>query len=274
MTVRLADARALVTGATGGLGQAIARELAARSCEVILTGRRETALERLATELGPPARWLVADLMSLGGARDLLERSGPVDVLVANAGVEASDRLEDIGDDELERAVAVNLLVPLALARDVIVPMTERGRGHVVFISSIAGVTATPGNGPVYTATKWGLRGFGLALRQELRGTGVGVSTIFPGPIRDAGMFARTGVALPRGAGTSSPADVARAVTRAIERDLAEVRVAAGSVRLSAVLSGVSPVLVGSLARRAGAGRVREGMIAARKQQEGETPDR
>lgn len=110
-------------------------------------------------------------------------------------------------------------------------------------------------DGPVCSATKWALRGLGLALRQELHGTGVGVSTIFPGPIREAGMFARTGVELPRGAGSNSPAEGAAAVVRAIERDRAEITVAAGSVRLSAALSGVAPVLVGHAARRAGAGK-------------------
>ncbi len=96
-----------------------------------------------------------------------------------------------------------------------------------------------------------------------MHGTGVGVSTIFPGPVRDAGMFARSGVALPRGTGTSSPEDVARGVARAIERNRAETTVAAGGVRLSAAFGGLAPVLVGALARLAGAGRVREAMIAA-----------
>jgi short-subunit dehydrogenase len=215
MTVRLGGARALLTGANGGLGRAIARELAGRSCQLILTARRGDALEGLASELGPPARWLTAELTSAAGVRELIAGAGHVDVLIANA---------------------------------------------------------TSGNGPVYTATKWGLRGFGLALRQELHGTGVGASTIFPGPIRDAGMFARTGVALPRGTRTSSPEDVARAVARAIERDLAEVEVASASVRLSAALSRVAPVLAGDLARRAGAGRVRDAMIAARAHRAGTRP--
>jgi short-subunit dehydrogenase len=125
----------------------------------------------------------------------------------------------------------------------------------------------------VYTATKWGLRGLGLALRQELHGTGVGVSTVFPGPIRNAGMFARTEVALPPGTGTSSPEDVARAVVRAIERNRSETTVAAGSMRLSAALGGVAPVLVGDLARLLGAGRVRAAMVAARNRGDKRQPD-
>jgi short-subunit dehydrogenase len=150
--------------------------------------------------------------------------------------------------------------------------MIERGEGHIVLISSVAGLVVTPGNGSVYTATKWGLRGLGLAVRQELYGTGVGVSTIFPGPIRDAGMFARSGVRLPGGGGTSSPEDVAKAVARAIERNRAETTVAAGVVRLSQAIGVVAPVLMGTLARLAGAGRVRQEMIASRSRGDGTPP--
>jgi len=263
--MRLHGARALVTGASGGLGEAIARDLAAHGAELVLTGRREEELTRLAAALGGSTRWMLADLRSLEGVRELLASGGPVDVLIANAGVEVPDPLQEIGAQELEAAVQVNLIAPLALARAVIEPMTARGRGHIVFISSVAGLAGTSANGPVYTATKWGLRGLGLALRQELHGTGVGVSTIFPGPVRDAGMFARTEVTLPRGAGSSTPVDVSRAVVRAIEHNRAEIRVAAGGVRLSAALSQVAPVLVGRLARRAGAGAIRREMMAARR---------
>lgn len=140
-------------------------------------------------------------------------------------------------------------------------PMRERGHGHLVFISSGAGLIATPGNGTMYTATKWGLRGLGLALRQELRGSGVGVSTVFPGPVRDAGMLADTGVSLPRYFGTSSPEDVARAVADAVERDRAETTVASAGLRMLVGIGAMAPQFVGDLAQRAGAGRVRDAML-------------
>jgi short-subunit dehydrogenase len=255
--MRLEGRSVLLTGATGGIGRAIARELAARGCALTVTGRREADLERLVTELGPPARGFTADLTKLGEVRELVDRADPVDVLVANAGVGIPEDLADVSDEVLEETIRINLLAPAALARAAPALMKQRGAGHIVFISNVAGLVATPGNGAVYAATKWGLRGLRLALRQELAGTGIGVSTVFPGPIRDAGMSARTGVALPRGAGTNSPQDVARAVVRAIERDRPEV-VATGSVRLGAAIGGVAAVLVGRIARwRAPLGYVR-----------------
>jgi short-subunit dehydrogenase len=197
-----------------------------------------------------------------------MSRADPVDVLVANAGVEIARDLVQVSDAELEEAVRINFLAPAALARAALGPMIERGAGHIVFISSVAGLVATPGNGSVYTATKWGLRGLGLALRQEVHGTGVSVSTIFPGPIRGAGMFARTGVSLPKGSGTNTPEEVARSVAHAIERDRPESTVAAGMVRVGAAIGGLAPVLVGTLSRVGGAGRVREAMIASRNEPE------
>jgi short-subunit dehydrogenase len=265
MPMRLDGRSVLLTGATGGIGGAIARELAARGCALTVTGRRTAELERLVTELGPPARGFAADLTNLTEVRELLDHAGPVDILVACAGVDIPQDLADASDEAIEEAMRVNLLAPAALARAALAPMKERGAGHIVFIGSVAGLVATPINSSVYTATKWGLRGLALVLRQELHGTGIGVSTVFPAGVRDAGMFARTGITLPWYAGTSSPQEVARAV----ERDRPEVVVAAGGERLGAAISGVAPVLVGRLARMAGLGRIRQAVLDARSRGDG-----
>ncbi|OBA65809.1 short-chain dehydrogenase [Mycolicibacterium elephantis] len=259
--MKLAGRHALVTGATGGIGQAVARELAARGCELTVTGRRDTELESLVSELGACARGLTADLTRPSDVRRLVRDAGPVDILVANAGIGIPQDLATLSDAEIEEAVRVNLVAPAWLARAALGPMKQRGRGHIVLVSSGAGLVATPGNGTVYTATKWGLRGLGLALRQELYGTGVGVSTIFPGPIRDAGMLAQTGVALPRFFATSSPQEVADAVASAIERDRPEITVASPGVRLLLGFGAVAPVLIGHLARLAGVARVRDAIL-------------
>ncbi|MFB1298051.1 SDR family NAD(P)-dependent oxidoreductase [Mycobacterium sp. pW049] len=251
----------LVTGATGGIGRAIAREMASRGCRLTVTGRREPELRRLVGLLGPSARAVTADLTDLDQVRALVDRAGAVDVLVANAGVGVPEDLGMLSDEQIEHAVRVNLLAPAALARAAMEPMRRRGRGHIVFISSGAGLVATSGNGTVYTATKWGLRGLGLALRQELRGSGVGVSTVFPGPVRDAGMLADTGVSLPRLFGTSSPQDVARAVADAVERGRAETTIASAGLRMLVGIGAIAPLLIGDLAQWAGAGRVRDAML-------------
>jgi short-subunit dehydrogenase len=117
----------------------------------------------------------------------------------------------------------------------------------------------------LYNATKFGLRGFSLALREDLRPHGVGVSAIYPGFIRDAGMFAETNVTLPRGLGTHTSGDVARAVSRAIERDLAEVDVAPLSFRLGARFAGVAPVLAARMARMGGGDRLTQALSEAQR---------
>lgn len=259
--MKLDGQNVLVTGATGGIGRAIAHEMASRGCRLTVTGRREPELRRLAGLLGPSARALTADLTDLDDVRALVDRAGAIDVLVANAGVGIPEDLGMLSDAQIEHAVRVNLLAPAALARAAMEPMRRRGRGHIVFISSGAGLIATPGNGTMYTATKWGLRGLGLALRQELCGSGVGVSTVFPGPVRDAGMLAETGVSLPRHFGTSSPEDVARAVADAVERGTTETTVASAGLRMLIGIGAVAPLFIGDLARWAGAGRVRDAML-------------
>ena len=267
--MRLEGRSVLLTGATGGIGEAIARELATRGCALTLTGRRQAELARLVADLGPPARGFAADLTNLAEIRELLGHAGPVDVLVACAGIDVPQDLADASDEALEEAIRINLLAPAALSRAALPSMKQRGAGHIVFIGSVAGLVATPINSSVYAATKWGLRGLGLALRQELHGTGVGVSTVFPAGVRDAGMFARTGITLPWYAGTSSPQEVARAVVRAVERDRPEVVVAAGGARLGAAISGVAPVLVGRLARMAGMARIRQAVLDAQSRGHG-----
>src|SRR5262245_48976274 len=261
--MEIAGRTALVTGASGGLGQAIARELHARGAKLVLSARREDVLRALAAELS--ARVELCDLADTTSVEALVESAGGADVLVANAGLEAAEDLVDIPAAAIERAVAVNLCAPAVLAAGMGRLMAARGSGHVVFVSSMAGKVATAGNGSLYTATKWGLRGLGLGLRDELRTAGVGVSTIFPGPIRDAGMFADAGTELPRSFSTSAPADVAHAVCRAIEQDVGEIDVAAPLVRLGGKLGGIAPGLVARTARRQGVERVRRDLIAARR---------
>ncbi|WP_433475553.1 SDR family NAD(P)-dependent oxidoreductase [Spirillospora sp. CA-142024] len=253
----LRGANVLVTGATGGIGQALARALADRGARVVLTGRRADVLEPLAERLG--GRAIVADLADRAAAEGLLDEAGRVDALVANAALPASGLLADYSIAQIDRALDVNLRAPIVMAKLAAAQMADRGRGHLVFVSSLSGKTAS-GHASLYNATKFGMRGFALALREDLRPHGVGVSTVFPGFIRDAGMFADAGVSLPKGVGTKSPRDVARATVRAIERNVAEIDVAPLGLRIGALIGGVAPVLSAAVQRRAGGQRISRGL--------------
>ena len=252
----------LLTGASGGIGQAIARAVAPRSGDLILSGRRREALEPLAAQLG--ARGITSDLSLREEVERLVEEAGQVDVLIANAGVAASGDLVDLAQDEIDRMLEVNLRAPVALARALAPAMLRRGRGHIVFVSSLQGKAATPLSS-VYCATKFGLRGFALALRQDLRARGVGVSVVLPGFIRDAGMFAVSGAKLPLGFGTRSPEDVARAVIRAVERDRAQIEVAPVGLRLGSSIASVAPALSAVVTRRLGSARIAERIVAGQR---------
>jgi short-subunit dehydrogenase len=194
----------------------------------------------------------------------LVSEAGDVDILLANAGLPASGTLSSFTVEEIDRALTVNLRAPIVLSHALAPAMVERGRGHLLFMSSLAGKAATPGTS-LYNATKYGLRGFASALRADLRGSGVGVSTVFPGFIRDAGMFAEAGVKLPPGVGTRSPDHVAQAVLAAIERNRGEVDVAPLPLRVSAAFAGLAPELAAALARRLGSEEIARQMEAGQR---------
>jgi short-subunit dehydrogenase len=258
--VQISGSTVLLTGASGGLGHAIARALAERGARLLLSGRRVEALEKLGGELD--ARWIAVDLAERSQLERLTREAGEIDILVANAGVPAAGTLESFSVEEIDRALDVNLRAPILLAHALTPGMVARRRGHALFMSSLAGKVATPRTA-LYNATKYGLRGFAAALRADLRDSGVGVSTLFPGFISDAGMFADAGVSLPPGVGTRSPAQVAHAVTRAIERNSAEVDVAPLPLRAGTAFAGVAPGLAAGLARRFGSERLARELQAA-----------
>lgn len=251
----VAGCTALVTGATGGLGRAIAEALRERGARLVLSGRRAQELTRVADELG--GRALVADLADRGDVERLGAEAvaAGVDVLVANAALPATGALAELGAEEIDRMLDVNLRAPIALARALAPALAERGRGHLVFISSLSGKAASPASS-MYSATKFGLRGFALGLREDLRGDGVGVSVVAPGFIRDSGMFAKTGLRLPPGVGTRTSRQVADAVVAAIERNRAEIDVAPAGLRLGAAFASVAPATAAWGARRMGSHRL------------------
>jgi short-subunit dehydrogenase len=249
----------LITGASGGIGQAIARAVAAQGASVLLSARRVEVLEPLAAELG--GRAIACDLAQRADVERLLREAGTVEVLIANAALPASGLLTELTQEQVDRMLEVNLRAPIALAHALAPEMIARGHGHMVFVSSLAGKAASAASS-IYSATKFGLRGFALALRTDLAPHGVGVSTVLPGFIRDAGMFAESGVTLPRGVGTRTPEQVAAAVVKVIESDRAELEVAPLPLRLGATIAGVAPGLSAKVSRRMGSEQIASNVAA------------
>jgi short-subunit dehydrogenase len=253
--VNLDGRSVLLTGATGGLGHAIARRLRAAGAELVLTGRRTEVLEPLAAETG--ARSLAVDIADADAVERLAAECADVDVLVSNAGLPGTGQLTSFSVEQIDRALATNLRAPMVLARVIGERMVARRSGHMVFMSSLAGKVG-PARSSVYSATKFGLRGFAQSLREDLRPSGVGVSAIFPGFVRDAGMFHDTGAKLPPGVGTVTPEAVADAVVRAIERNRGEIDVAPVALRAGTMAAGLAPDLAAAVQRRLGGHKVAE----------------
>jgi short-subunit dehydrogenase len=175
--------RVLVTGASRGIGEAIARAFAARGCTLGLVARRREPLERLAGELpGEGHVVLEGDVGDADSIAAAIAAFGDVDVLVANAGITHYRPFAELPLEEARQMNDVNWLGTIHTVKAALPRMIERGRGHVVVISSGGGVRGFP-HAAVYNGTKAAQRAFAEALRHELHGTGVSVTTVYPGEI-------------------------------------------------------------------------------------------
>jgi short-subunit dehydrogenase len=179
--MELRDKRVLVTGASRGIGEAIARACAAKGARVALVARDRERLEVVAHDLDG-ATVHPTDLTEPGVEARLVADVGDVDVLVNNAGIDTVGSFDEIEPAAIEQIYRVNLVTPVQLTRAVLPGMLERGRGHLVNVSSLAGVAAYPGMA-CYASTKAGLTQFTSILAQELRGLPVGTTVVELGPI-------------------------------------------------------------------------------------------
>jgi short-subunit dehydrogenase len=242
--MRISGVTVLVTGASSGIGAATARAVAAAGGRTVLTGRDGDRLAAVAKDTGGVV--IAADLTQRAG----LDLAEPIDVLVNNAGVGWAGPFEEMTEADIDRLIAVNLAAPIRLTRALVPGMAERGRGHVVFVASIAGATGVR-HEAVYAATKAGVIFFAESLRYELAGTGVGVSVVVPGVV-DTPFFDRRSRPYDRRRPAPIPAErVARTVVAAIERGRAEVY-QPGWMRFPARLRGGAPSLFRRLAGRYG----------------------
>ncbi len=175
---------ALVTGATGGIGEQIAKTLHAQGATVILTGRKKEVLEKLSHELGDRAFAIPADLSAEGATKTLIEESlkvaGRIDILINNAGLTRDGLMMRMKDEDWQTVIDVNLTASFKLARDVVTPMMKNRFGRIINITSVVGWMGNAGQAN-YCATKAGLTGMSKALASEVASRGITVNCIAPG---------------------------------------------------------------------------------------------
>jgi len=228
--MQIEQRRILLTGASGGIGQALARELASRGARLGLVGRSPEPLARLAAELSSgagEALAIPADLTVRSGResvrRAMHDEFGGIDVLINNAGITDFDNFADQDPEVIERIFALNLLAPLQLTRAILPELLERGSGRIVNLGSVFGAIAFPCFAS-YSASKFALRGFSEALRRELDGSGVGVTHVAPRAVKtglNSPAVYRMAAAVKMH--MDDPEDVAHQVVRAMESDRKDV---------------------------------------------------
>jgi len=220
---------ALVTGASRGVGELICYALAKKQATVVGVARSKEGLDKVYSNieaLGGCGFGIPFDIGNTQSLSDLVQRveqvAGSVDILINNAAIEKYQPFQNYSSQDLQRILSTNLMAAMELTRLLLPQMIQKGSGHVVNIASLAGKKGSPYNS-VYSASKAGLLMWTDSLRQELLGTGVGISVLCPGYISQCGMSVDTGVPIPKLAGTSTPDDLAVAVINAIERNKAEL---------------------------------------------------
>jgi short-subunit dehydrogenase len=215
----------IVTGASSGIGEAIAREYLARGAYVTLVARRKEHLERIAAAGTGRSLVMPLDLARPDVPWSWIEEAetalGPIDVLVNNAGVQIVKGVLETTWEEGERLLRLDLLVPLRLTKMVLERMAPRGSGAIVDVASMAAVAPTPGMF-FYNAAKAGLAAASEGLRAEAKKLGIHVVTVYPGPVTSeleaAGRAAYQDQFTSRNIPTGSPEVLARLVADAVEK--------------------------------------------------------
>ena len=188
MIFNLKGKSALLTGASGGIGSAIAKALHAQGAELILNGTRLVELESLAAKLGDRALVLKGDLNETNGINDLAEEAermsdNGIDILINNAGITRDNLLVRLSDQDLMDVINLNLVAGFYLTRKILRGMMKRKWGRIIGVSSVVGITGNAGQ-TNYAAAKAGMIGFSKALAHEVASRGITVNNIAPGFIK------------------------------------------------------------------------------------------
>lgn len=235
-----------ITGATGGIGNEIARAFAREGARLVLSGRNTTALDAIAAELqrgGTDVLAVASDVTVPADVARLVAEAakamGGIDIVVCNAGVYIRGAVKDLSLESIRLCMETNYYGAVHLIRAVLPPMLARRSGHIVVISSVDGKKGLPPDA-AYAASKYALTGFMDVLRQELRGTGVFASTIFPERV-DTSMI--DGLELPLMSRRLPPSAVGRAVVKAVRQRRREVVLSFAGPKFLIVASAIWPAL-------------------------------
>ena len=267
MSMRFRDSVVWVTGASSGIGEAAARQFHAEGAHVVLSARRGKELERVAADCGDGGDVLVSpfdvtdEQAVSAAARTVLGRFGRVDILFNNAGITQRARVADACLDVYRTMMDVNFFGPLMLTKAVLPSMLEKGRGHIVCTTSVAGKYGSPMRSG-YNAAKHAAHGFFDSLREEVSESGVAVTLIVPGAVRtnvsinalrgDGSRYDKMDPFLEDG---MSPADCAKRILDAVNAGKREVLIADGVARRNVILKRWSPALLSWTTRRRKPGR-------------------
>jgi short-subunit dehydrogenase len=257
--IELKDKKVLLTGGSRGIGPVIAESLIHSGASVAIAARSESALQTVASRLSRSGSRLLTvpvDLRDQNHREELIEKVtkefGTIDILINNAGLETEGAYAELSWTAIQETVEVNLLAPMALTRLILPQMLKNNTGHIINIASIAAKSGAP-YAAVYSGTKAGLAEWTRGLRLEVAGTGVRFSAIFPGYVREVGMFSRFGVKSPWIIGSCSASQVAGAVIKVIKDGSPEKIVNSRPLRYSFIINELSPTLGDWLMKISGA---------------------
>lgn len=248
----------LLTGGSRGIGPVVAESLAKRGASIALAARSKSGLDDVATTLRALGIKTLSMPIDLSQplqreklVADVLSEFGKIDILVNNAGLETEGAYTELSWPSIQETIEVNLTAPMALTHLVLPEMLERKTGHIVNIASIAAKSGAP-YAATYSGTKAGLAEWTRALRLELSNSGVHFSTIFPGFVREVGMFAKFGMKPPWIVGSCNPSQVAEAVVHAIVKGKSEKIINSQPLRYAYMLNELSPTIGDWLMRISG----------------------